>query len=202
MARLTHERRHRQILDSAIDVFAKHGFRGTTTKQLARAAGVSEATIFLHFPSKEALYDAILQELLQSQRPLTGLLEDSSDASLAEVAQRLATRFMEQHPRGSALLRIALFSALEGHSLGRRMAAEHIGGPVQSLSRVIERAQARGEVRSDLDPESAARSFDAVNTYQVLVRELLGEDHASARDMQGYIDIWLRGVAPRKDDEE
>jgi len=202
MARLTHERRHRQILDTAIKVFAESGFRGTTTKQLAKAAGVSEATIFLHFPSKDALYEEILEELLQSQRPLTGALEEADGAPLSEVAENFGRAFMEQHRAGSDLLRLALFSALERHPLGRRIAAQHFGGPVMSLVRLIERAQGRGEVRADLDPGAAARSLDSVLIHQVLVRELLAEDHISATDMQRYIDIWLRGIAPRKDEEE
>jgi AcrR family transcriptional regulator len=202
MARLTHERRHQQILDTAIQVFAKSGFRGTTTKQLAKAAGVSEATIFLHFPSKEALYEEILEELLQGQRSLTGLLEEAADAPLAEVAEHLSAAFMEQHRKGSDLVRLALFSALERRPLGRRIAAQHIGGPVKSLVRLIERAQARGEVRADLDPQMAARALDSVLIHQIIVRELLGKDHVTARDMQGYVDIWLRGVAPRKDEVE
>lgn len=202
MARLTHERRHRQILDTAIKVFAKSGFRGTTTKQLAKAAGVSEATIFLHFPSKEAIYEEILEELLQSQRPLTGALEETDGAPLERVAERFGQAFLEQHRRGSDLLRLALFSALERRPLGRRIAAQHFGGPVMSLVRLIEKAQARGEVRTDLDPEAAARSLDSVLIHQVLVRELLGRDQISAKDMESYIDIWLRGVAPREDEEK
>jgi AcrR family transcriptional regulator len=39
-------------------VFAEHGFQGTTTKALAEAAGVSEALLFKHFPSKEAIFAA------------------------------------------------------------------------------------------------------------------------------------------------
>ncbi len=202
MARLTHEQRHQQILDTALEVFAKQGFQGTTTKQLATAAGVSEATIFLHFPSKEALYEAILEELLQRQRPLTGLLDDPAEAPLAEVAERLASAFMDRHTRSSVLLRLALFSALERRTLGQRIAAQHIGGPVKSLARRIERAKERGEVRSDLDAETAARALDSVLIHQILLRELLGEDHVSEQDMQSYVDIWLRGVAPRMDEEE
>ncbi len=201
MARLTHERRHRQILDTAIDVFAKFGFRGTTTKQIAKAAGVSEATIFLHFPSKEALYRAILEEVLQSQQPLTELLDGAVDTPLAEVLEGLATAFTQRSRKDSALVRLALFSALERHTLGRRMASQHIGGPVQRLTRVLERAQARGEMRADLDAGAAARALDSVLVHQVLLREVLGQDHVSAGDMRCYIDIWLRGVAPRDPQE-
>ena len=48
-------------------LFARHGFAGTTTKQIARAAGVSEALVFQHFPSKAALYEEILRLRLRGR---------------------------------------------------------------------------------------------------------------------------------------
>src|SRR5438270_5735446 len=52
--------RRTQLLEIALNFFAKKGFNGTTTKEIAAAAGVTEAIIFRHFPSKQALYTAVL----------------------------------------------------------------------------------------------------------------------------------------------
>lgn len=201
MARLTHEQRHQQILDTAIGLFAKLGFRGTTTKKIAEAAGVSEATIFLHFPSKESLYDAILEEKLKAQRPLTALIEQHAAAPLSEVLTAVAESLVERHHRDRALLRLVLFSALEHHSLARRLARQHLEGPMRSLMEVLEQARSRGEVRADLDSETAARAFASMLTQQILAREIFGEGHLSKEDMRRYVRIYLRGVTPRKDDE-
>src|SRR5580658_4482033 len=54
------EDRRRQLIEIAIDLFSKKGFRGTTTREIAAAAGVTEAIIFRHFATKEDLYTAIL----------------------------------------------------------------------------------------------------------------------------------------------
>ena len=59
-SRMHAEDRHRQLLRSAIDCFARNGFGGTKTKDIAAAAGVSEAILFRHFATKEDLYHAIL----------------------------------------------------------------------------------------------------------------------------------------------
>jgi AcrR family transcriptional regulator len=59
--RLSAEERRTAIVEAAKPLFARYGFAGTTTKQLARAAGVSEALVFQHFPSKAALYEEILR---------------------------------------------------------------------------------------------------------------------------------------------
>src|ERR1700691_2080959 len=54
------EDRRRQLLRSAIETFARQGFAGTKTRDIASAAGVSEAILFRHFATKEELYRAIL----------------------------------------------------------------------------------------------------------------------------------------------
>ena len=53
------------MISTATSLFAANGFTGTTTKQIAKAAGVSEALLFKHFPTKHALYNAILAEKAQ-----------------------------------------------------------------------------------------------------------------------------------------
>jgi AcrR family transcriptional regulator len=58
--RLTAAERRRDIVDAVRDVFAEKGFDGTTTRDLARAAGVSEALLYRYFPSKQSLYAAML----------------------------------------------------------------------------------------------------------------------------------------------
>lgn len=57
--RLSAEARRAAIVKAVRRVFAEKGFHGTTTKELARAAGVSEALLFKHFPTKEALYEGM-----------------------------------------------------------------------------------------------------------------------------------------------
>jgi len=60
MPRLTSEQRRQTIVEAVRSVFAEKGFDGTTTRELAKAAGVSEALIYKHFPSKQSLYAAML----------------------------------------------------------------------------------------------------------------------------------------------
>src|SRR5579864_6773493 len=53
---MTAQDRKRAIVLAALPLFARQGYAETTTKELARAAGVSEPLLYKHFPSKEALY--------------------------------------------------------------------------------------------------------------------------------------------------
>src|SRR5207248_2975380 len=63
ITRLDSDERRQAIVDAAVPLFARKGFGGTTTRELAEAAGISEALLFRHFPSKELLYREILQQL-------------------------------------------------------------------------------------------------------------------------------------------
>src|SRR5437868_1477887 len=77
------EDRRLQIVRVAMQLFSQCGFRGTTTKEIARAAGVSEAMVFRHFATKEELYSAILDH--------KACLHDSLDP-LHVVAEAIARR--------------------------------------------------------------------------------------------------------------
>src|SRR4026209_2468020 len=57
--RMSTEDRRAAILAAVRSVFAEKGFHGTTTRELAEAAGVSEALLFKHFPTKEAPFSAL-----------------------------------------------------------------------------------------------------------------------------------------------
>src|SRR5579885_2349543 len=65
--RLTSEERRAAIIKAVRHVFADKGFDGTTTRELADAAGVSEALLFKHFPNKEALFSAMQQDCCSEQ---------------------------------------------------------------------------------------------------------------------------------------
>src|SRR5215831_7565828 len=58
-SKLSYEERRVAIINAVRRVFAEKGFHGTTTRELAEAAGVSEALLFKHFPDKESLYSAM-----------------------------------------------------------------------------------------------------------------------------------------------
>ncbi len=64
MVKLTAQDRKNAIIRAVMPIFAQKGFHGTTTKELAKAAGVSEALLYKHFPSKEMIYNAIWEEHL------------------------------------------------------------------------------------------------------------------------------------------
>jgi AcrR family transcriptional regulator len=74
-AKLTCEERRAAIIKAVRRLFADKGFHGTTTRELAEAAEVSEALLFKHFPNKEALYLAMLQACCPKDSPVVERLK-------------------------------------------------------------------------------------------------------------------------------
>ncbi len=125
--RLSSEERREMILKAARGVFAENGFRGTTTKALAGAAGVSEALLFQHFPTKEALYTAMLSALFGEQEPDANskfFAMEPSTATLVLIIRQFYISVIE--PRGPAdkadmanLARLMFRSQLEDGEFAR-----------------------------------------------------------------------------------
>jgi AcrR family transcriptional regulator len=104
ITKLSAEERRAAIITAVRRVFAEQGFHGTTTRELAQAAGVSEALLFKHFPNKEALYSAMMLSCCQNKD------------------EGLAGRLMALEPSASTL--VLLVHLLVSHMLVRRAAGD------------------------------------------------------------------------------
>ena len=115
--RLAAEERSRAIIDATLGLFAQSGQAGTTTRAIARAAGVSQALVFKHFPTKEDLYRAILEmKIAESER---GLRIDPQVLALRdeEFLLHIARSLMQRMEADDSFLRLLIRSALDGHDL-------------------------------------------------------------------------------------
>src|SRR5579863_752491 len=118
--RMSGEDRRRQLIEVAIDLFSKHGFNGTTTREIACAAGVTEAIIFRHFATKQDLYAAILDHSCPAIGDEKWLAEVQSrmDRDDDEGLFRLiVSSILETHRTEPRFERLMLHASLEGHEL-------------------------------------------------------------------------------------
>lgn len=115
--RLDSGARRKAIIEAAMPLFAGKGFAATTTKEIAQAAGVSEALIFKHFPSKASLYQAIFLACIEDDPEYARLLSlPPSTATLVEMVQALVTFMVVEvpnEPEELARIRLGLLSLLE-----------------------------------------------------------------------------------------
>jgi AcrR family transcriptional regulator len=117
--RLSADARKEAIVDAVRDVFAAKGFDGTTTRELARAAGVSEALLYKHFPSKESLYAAMLDGCAKGPTfaEASRILElDASTATLVVMVHFMMSHYVLGRPgdRHRAALNALLVRSLLG----------------------------------------------------------------------------------------
>src|ERR1700680_3676028 len=158
---MKHDRRQ-DILTAAMELFAKKGFRGTTTRDLAAAAGVNEAIIFRHFTNKEELYSAILEHKSGENRDamIEELQRIASTGDDETFFQSVGRTFMEKHETDMTFLRLLLFSALEGHQLSDMFVASMTASMTarNPIANYIQRRIDEGAFRP-LDPQLAARSL-------------------------------------------
>lgn len=146
--RLAGSERRAAILDAAKKAFAEHGFDGTTTRELARAAGVSEALLYRHFPSKKKLY-AALQDLCcagECARAPEG--EVPGGRALARRLRDMLRGISSaaQGADGEAdLVRLFFRSLLEDGAFARQFLLEKARPSMAGIEEALRAAQARGE---------------------------------------------------------
>ena len=179
-ARLSSAERRERILGSAMDLFARRGFCGVSTRELARGAGISEAMIFRHFPDKGDLYRAILERHLadvERAMPLADLA--ASPLPPREFLEGVASTLLGRIDADPTLLRLMFFSALEDHPLAREFERARGRGLRGAIETYLRRRFRDGTLRR-VDPRVAARSFVWTVVGWGLSRVLFREPRARA----------------------
>jgi TetR/AcrR family transcriptional regulator len=198
--RLPAEDRRRQLLDTALDFFSRKGFQGTTTKEIAAAAGITEAIIFRHFPSKQALYTAVLDYQYESGETAALLtrwkafMDVNDDVGLF---RSLISSVIESHRRDARVKRALLFAALEGHETGLELHRQRSMPVFELICQYVARRQSEGAIRPGNPAAIAASAFTMAAHYAMLT-EFFGF-RAQVTDEQiteSFLDILLHGIQP------
>jgi AcrR family transcriptional regulator len=184
-----------RILKSAMRLFAKHGFDGTTTKQLAEDAGVAEGTLFRHFVNKKAiLAEVATQGWIEI---LTDLLTELSEmGSSKAIAQVMKHRMM--HMRDNVdLLRVCFIEVQFHEDLRDRIQTEVIEKMTDVAEAFFQTAMDQGVYRQQ-NPRLVARVFLGMFTIASFSQNTIADPNASPEDLknmaEGLADIFLNGV--------
>jgi AcrR family transcriptional regulator len=186
--------RQASLITAATSLFAARGFRGTTTKEIAKAAGVSEALLFKYFPTKRALYAAILAE----KANLSSLVEAIDDVARKRDDQRLFSLVASYRIRPAAdptMLRLLLFSGLEGHDLADMFFSKQHRVINDYLAGYIKTRIQEGAFRP-IDPLLAARAFIGMVVHHRLLHEIyrLPMHRSHEETVSTYVELFLTGL--------
>lgn len=203
-------------------LFSERGFRGTTTKEIAHAAGVSEAIIFRHFATKEELYTAIIDykgcggaaaSAVATRAEQTAVIDELRGCVAAAVEaaddlavfQAAALHMLDHHNSDPDFLRLLMYIALENHSLGQVFWDKNVRVLYEFLGGYVRRRQREGAFR-DVDPYAAVRVFLGSVIHHSLVNLLWDKDPArrifrvtNEEAARQFADILLRGIAADPD---
>lgn len=184
-----------RILEAALRLFASGGFDGTTTRELAQAAGVAEGTLFRHFPNKKA----ILVEVATNGwvEILTDLLTELSEmGSYKAVAQVMRRRMWNMH-KNVDLMRVCFLEAQFHPDLRDRIQIEVIDKMSDVAEAFFQTAMDRGIYRQT-NAKLVAKVFLGMFAVAGFSNNTLMQADASPQEMkemaEGLADIFLNGV--------
>lgn len=193
-----------RILDGADRIFLRDGLAGASVDDIARAAGVSKATLYRHFADKTALFMGWL--LRRARDAASGVFDDPGPQDprpLDAVLQDAARRFLRlvADDCGRALFRTAVAEAARLPEVGVVFHNAIVSVGRGHVASVLRRAAARGEIVLD-DPDRAACQFMALCRAEnmlecVLLTDFRLGDADIERQSRAAVDFFLKGLQYR-----
>ena len=188
------------ILDAAEALFLADGLADTPTSAVARQAGVTKSLIHHHFGSKEQLWSEVKERRFREYYQQQTELLQAADAGTAETLRQSMLayfRFLEHNPD---MVRVMAWRFIEGDDVCMEEERELM----ELGSARIAEAQARGELRTDLDPLYIIKAFIALcqHWFQTkgLLCQMIGPEDGRTDDeryLQHALTLFLDGVRPR-----
>ncbi|WP_437279037.1 helix-turn-helix domain-containing protein [Sorangium sp. So ce375] len=194
----------KKIVDAAVAAFAEQGFHGTATREIARRAGVAEATIFKYFPSKRDLLLGVIGPAIErlvgpamarSMDPLFEVTYPTFEAFLrALLAERIA--FVRAHPQ---LVRILAQELPFDAELRLGIAGRVLGPLLAKAIALIERFQREGQIVG-WPPHLVIRCVASTFAGYIVHRVYVAPDAAwdDEAETEQVIDFVIRGLSPRQ----
>lgn len=210
-----------RILDAATRLFAERGFEATSLQSVADAVGIRKPSLLYHFPSKDELRKAVLDNLLAHWNqvlPRLLMAATSGREQFDAVIKETVAFFTADRNRARLLLREALDRPREM----RALIVGHVRPWADVVTNYIRRGREAGRVRSDVDPEAyivhainlVVSSIATYDSIGALGRDGEAESESDEKNLRRHVDELVRvaraslfrqlealGLAPQADDE-
>ena len=196
------EDRKLQILRVAVSLFSQRGFGGTTTKEIAQAAGVSEAMVFRHFATKQELYSEILDHKAcsgDSMNPEQMVAEALKQKDDRAVFEQLALGALDHHECDPEFQRLLMYAALERHELAEMFFEKFVRRVYELLGGYISERQRDGAMVK-IDPAIIVRSFIGMIIHHSISNNLWDPNRrllkiSNEDAAKHFTDILLHGIS-------
>ncbi len=187
--------RRAELLDAAVRVFARKGFRAARVGDVAEEAGVAHGLLYHYFRSKEDVLETIFRDTWQVLVEQTERIE-SADVPLREQLHRFARIYLGSWLMTPELIGVLVREIARSPQVGERVG--EIGGVLRALQRMIEAGKAAGAVRRDCNAVFATLAvYGALE--EILTGWVLGQLPAEEEDVERavstVIDVAWAGLA-------
>ncbi|MBI5598826.1 MAG: TetR/AcrR family transcriptional regulator [Deltaproteobacteria bacterium] len=199
--RLKSRERKEQIAAVAGRLFSRKGFGGTTTREIARKARISEATIFKHFKRKGDLYRAIIERSCDDPAGRFILTKRLEGRHGAEVFREVAEFMMERYAEDPSFARLLMFSALERNRFSDIFIRSRGMETLEYLAGHIKDLMDAGHFKRR-DPFLCARAFLGMVVHYCVWQEIYGFKRFFSRPASSvvstFVDIFLNGMEKKE----
>jgi TetR/AcrR family transcriptional repressor of mexJK operon len=190
-----------QVMEAGSRLFTEHGFGAVSMDQVAKVAGVSKATVYAHFQSKEQLFVAIVRAAcLSYAQNVMPEVRDAPDmrAALTRIGRSIAG-FLTS-PRTMAIYRVIVAEGPRFPELARRYYETGPRNFKRLLTRYLSDAAAKGQLKID-DPRLASEQFCAMvrgPLYMQVLLNLQDDPDSLSADavINGAVEVFLRSYGP------
>jgi AcrR family transcriptional regulator len=197
--RATPEVRQADILDAALSEFAEHGFEGARMEDVARQARVSKGTVYLYYPTKQALFEALVRRDIAPRVALATLFLKGYDGPIRPALLRIVDMAAAAIAAGKLPIYPKLLIAESGRfpELAAFYRREVVGKILEALGQLFARAAARGEIDS-VNHEMTAHLFVApvlkALMWSFVFAPIEDEPFPPGPYLQAHVDVFLRGL--------
>ncbi|MFO8024680.1 TetR family transcriptional regulator [Thiohalophilus sp.] len=189
-----------EIVASALELFVEHGFAATRLEDVAHRAGVSKGTVYLYFDSKEALFEAVVREVVIPQVERSELLAQQHQGSQGELLEQLVMNWWQSvsTTRVCGIPKLIIAESANFPQTAQFFVDNVIQRVRGVFSKVIEKGIEQGEFRQ-VDPEYATRLLMSPMVLLAIWRHSLQPyDQAFPMDeqiyLQQHLDLFLNGL--------
>lgn len=184
-----------KILKAAQKLFARNGYDGTTTKELAEKSGIAEGTLFRHFPNKKAI---LIEVATQGWVDLlTDLLTELSEMASYEAISQVMYKRMLRLGDNYDMMRVCFMEVQLHQDLRERIQSEVVEKMTDVAEAFFQTAMERGVYRK-MNPRVIAQVFLGMFVVAGFSHETIAQPGASPAEVkemaEGLADIFLNGV--------
>ncbi len=194
------EIRQQAILDAALAEFSRHGFAAARVEDIARGAQVSKGTVYLYYPAKPALFEALVRRDIGPRVAMVSQFLNSYDGPLELALRRLVDVLAITIDAGQVPVYPRLLVAEAGRfpELTAFYRREVVGVVLTALAGLFERAMARGDI-TRLDPLMVAHLFIAPGLkalmWSLVFTPVEPEPFAARPYLDAHVTLFLKGLS-------